>query len=491
MSRFVILLLIGGLLALAACEAEPTDLAGPAEPSQAAAEPPQRPTAEGLRSILDKNASFELASFPIGFWNYMSIGNPEQREHINEAEVQDWADAGFTLTDAPRFDYRDDDERELMQNVLDWADQRGIKLIIHDGRTWGEHLPEAVEGFGDHPAVFGFHIADEPNGDTSDRIFAAARRVKAAAPDLHPFVNLGPYNPGNEQFLGVESYADYVDAAAEQGDLDYLCYDNYVQMNPGKEGWDRYFGNLRLMRQGAWRHGIPFWTTLPSVGHFVYRCPNYDELRWQFNTAVCSGATGIQYFFYYMRYPHTNYRRSPVDVFWEKTQTYYDLRKVHRFFHKRYGDLFLRLVPTRVTFLPTAYGGGEVFTPDEVLESVKLSHDDAEALIGEFVDAEGRRYVMVVNNSTTINVYIVLAFPGDDVKLYTYGWDGQEHGGTDFSSVISAWKDGYYKAGYWLAPGQELFQRVDSELIRNSEISRRMRALQQVAPAQQPATDQP
>ena len=66
---------------------------------------------------------------------------------------------------------------------------------------------------------------------------------------------------------------------------------------------------------------MPFWNTILSVGHHAHRCPNLDEIRWQFNTTVASGANGILWFFYYVREPFQNYRLSPVDEHWDRTQT--------------------------------------------------------------------------------------------------------------------------------------------------------------------------
>ena len=315
----------------------------------------------------------------------------------------------------------------------------------------------------------------------------SVRTLQRSDPRAEPFINLGPSQPGNEEFIGVEKYSDYVDGAGGVAKVDLLSFDCYYQMHPGTSGWDIYYTNLREMREGGRRHGVPFWATLLSVGHFNYRCPSYDDLRWQFNTAVASGAQGVLYFFYYMRDPHGNYRFPPVDAFWEKTQTYDDLRIVHRAFHQRYGDLFLKLASTRTTFYPTPYGGGQAFTPNEVLKNVRPL-GDGELVIGEFVDAEGRRYVMVVNNSTTDNAYVVLTFQGTKVKLYTRDWKGHERRGLDQSARSNGVREGDFRVGYWLAPGQELFQRVDSEMIRTSAISTGIReAFAQGRPAQSDA----
>ncbi len=491
MIRNTIALLLTGSLLLAGCTRQTASAEEPAADEQAAPRAPRtEPTAEALRKILDKNASFRLTQYPVGFWNYLSISNPEHRATMTEDEVQDWADAGFTLVQGPRVNASKPGEVELMTDMLDWAHARDMKIILWDARHYNAEtgVAEIVADFGDHPAMFGLHVVDEPVGERRHFWFSEVARVRRQLPDhLFPMMNIGPHHPGNEEYIGVESYDQFIDEAAEEGNVDFLCYDNYVQMNPGQEGWDSYYANLRKMREGGWRHGLPYWSTVLSAGHWRYRRPNYDELRWQFNTAVASGAAGIQYFFYYMREPHFNYVNPPVDEFWEKTQTYWDMRKVHRSFHRRYGDLFLGLTPTRVTFIGgKAWGDGDAFTPNEILTEARMLHDGTEGLIGEFIDAEGQRYVMVVNNSTDTPAYVILGFAGgEDTKIYNYGWDGKEHEGAAHCVAVQGVKDGMRKAGYWLAPGEELLQRVDSELIRNSELSVAMRAIHE-SPAAEP-----
>jgi hypothetical protein len=122
-----------------------------------------------------------------------------------------------------------------------------------------------------------------------------------------------------------------------------------------------------------------------SVPHFVYRAPSYDDLRWQFNTSLASGAQGILWFFYYMREPHGNYRLAPIDENWDRTPAWHDLRRLHQDFHRRYGDLFLRLVSTRVAFYPKAFAGGTVFAPDDLVSDLTIDNK-------EYVDEAGVRH---------------------------------------------------------------------------------------------------
>ena len=60
------------------------------------------PAPDNLRRIIEKNQSFGLGKFPISFWNYASLG--EFGQYMDEGEVQEWADAGFTVPQSPTFD---------------------------------------------------------------------------------------------------------------------------------------------------------------------------------------------------------------------------------------------------------------------------------------------------------------------------------------------------------------------------------------------------
>jgi len=453
-------------------------LAALAAPGRAAELP------ESLRAMLQRQADLGLERFPIGFWNYTNLN--QHAEHQGDAAVEEWDNAGFTVTMTPSFDASKPDQVAHMRRMLDKAQSLGMKLILCDPRCnapgegegtvpvpadQAERIAAAVADFGGHPALFGFHIGDEPGASNNDAYFACHKITKEAAPRLHPFLNLLPWHEGAEARVGYPSWDVYLDAVADKANVDFYCWDCYSQMNPGTSGWDMYYKNLRLYREAAWRHGTPFWTTVLSVGHFRYRCPNFDELRWQFNTSICSGASGILWFFYYMREPHSNYRLAPVDEHWDRTQGYYDLRRIQKSFHRFYGDLFLRLVPTRVTFSPAPFGGGQAFAPNELVSALEPDSPNHPVLLGEFVNAEGQRYVMLVNGSTTDCTHVALTFPGEDVRVYSPRWEGGESEGGAYCADRTERLDDGLRIWHFLAPGQEAVYRVDSAALREAAVT--------------------
>ncbi len=420
------------------------------------------------RELLQKIKSFGLKKYPIGFWNYTSLR--EDGEHFTEREMDSLADGGFTLTQTPGLDPNSPAEIAHTRKLLDWAHERDMKLIPRDPRCMAESDPTgkrpkdgfmegaqaAIRDFGDHPGLFGFYVGDE---GTNDGMFECHRIQKELAPHLNPYYNLLPHFPS---FNTEEGWARYLDEFVAKCNADLLSYDCYAQMTMGTALVDDYYRNLRLYREAALRNGVPFWNTPLCIGHNQYLCPDYNDIRWQFNTSVASGAHGIIWFFHYQPRLFGNYRFAPIDEFWEKTQTFYDLRRVQRNFHRYYGDLFNRLVSTRVSFYPKAFGGGEAWTPNELVSSIWPAYDnDTPILIGEFVDAQDRRYMMFVNNSRKAIDRVKITFP-KNVKLFSWDANGQERPGGAYACEGGPQLENDGLVGWhWMAPGQEAVYRVE------------------------------
>ena len=423
-----------------------------------------------MRALIEKTKSFGLSRFPISFWSYTNL--TEHGKHMTEAEVKSWADAGFTVPQSPTFKTDNPAQMTHMHNLLRWARKYDMKLIVCDPRgyatkitnagdlkAYADSIRAAVSDFGNDPALFGFHIGDEPDADMKSSFFECYRTQKEIAPRLHPFANLLPYFRGVESRAGTDTWPHYLDEYAKKSSADLIGYDHYAQMNSGEGVIHEYFRNLKLYREAALRNGIPFWNTVLSVGHYKYRCPNQDDLRWQFYTSLAAGANGIAWFFYYMRKPHANYRMSPVDELWDKTAAYYDLRRIHTGFHQRYGNLFNKIASTRVCFVGEVYGDGEPFKQDRWISSVEC-RDKAKMVIGEFADLEGRNYAMFVNNSMVDSEFFNVSF-AKGVRAYSYDWDGAEYEGAAYcGGTVDTDGNGCLRHQLILAPGQEAFYRL-------------------------------
>lgn len=410
-----------------------------------------------LTAVLCGGFNDSLMAFPIGCWNYAPI------EVFDEAKIQEWQDVGFTLTMGPEYAPTPENVARMKQ-VLDWSQARDIKVIVCDPRPraraplppdFAQQAAAAIGDFGAHPATFGFHVLDEPDTAAFEPTCEAVRLIKQAAPKLSPFVNLLPWHPGVNGRVGYDDFSVYLDDYVKKSGVEFLCYDCYSQMNPGNSGWPMYFKNLTLYGEAARRNGIPFWTTILSVGHYHYRCPSEDDIRWQFNSAVAYGAQGILYFFFYMRQPHENYRLSPIDEFYQKTPLFDSLRRVNKGFVKRYGRLFLELKLEKAMQYPEPAAGCLAFEADAVLKSVRAD-GDRPLIVSRFSDPQGRPWVAVVNNSTGESCQAALAFQGADTRAYTMDWDARE------TPVGVEKREDSVEVTHWLAPGQMEVFRVEA-----------------------------
>ena len=398
-----------------------------------------------------------MRAFPIGFWNYVAIENQDA------SAVKDWVDAGVTLTMGPLYGAG---QADRMRSILDACQEAGIRIILCDQRSswrtlesgdkegYRAGMAQAIAELGDHPAVLGFHVGDEPGTGSFPCACQAMRIQKEMAPHLTPFLNLLPWYPGVEQRVGYARWADYLDAYAREAAPEFLCYDCYSQMNPGTEGWEMYFTNLREFQEAGARHGIPFWTTLLSVGHFRYRCPKEDDIRWQVNTALAHGAAGLLWFFFYMRTPHENYRVSPIDEHYERTETYDWLSRVCRTFLKSTAPVMTALTLSRVRHVGQAWGGTPLM--DETGLVVRAASSTGTPLIvSEFKHTGGADYVMIVNNSQTESTQATLQVRGDRPQLHAVGWLAKE-------SPVGETQVDWAGITAWLAPGQMALYRVEN-----------------------------
>ncbi|MBE6725200.1 MAG: hypothetical protein E7576_08435 [Ruminococcaceae bacterium] len=407
-----------------------------------------------------------MNKFPIGFWNYTRTGD------LGPEAVKDWADLGMTFALSP--EYYDGCDKEAMLGILDACAERDIKVIVsdHRARWWsGETAEEceaqfkaAYEDFGRHPATLGFHIGDEPTTPEKFEAAARANRIQLKiAPELTPHLNFLPYWQGQEEsILHAPTFEDWVERFTAESGLKILCYDCYVQMNPEEEGTHQYFTNLRKFAAGAEAAGIEPWTTLLSVGHFRYRVPSEDDLRWQLNTAVASGMKGILWFFVYEREPVSNYRLPPIDEFGERTETFARLSRVNRHFLHQFGDLFLRAEHLGTFHTVKSYGGYPLFEAgktDDVLTDVTCDQGLA-AVVGFFREG-GDKYVAVVNNSVKESGLFVLHVPKDTKTFERFTWNR-----TCVRLKDASWDACYYETdtelcgGDWLAPGQMKVYRI-------------------------------
>ena len=439
-------------------------------------------------------------TFPLGFWNYARL------DGIGPDPVRDWAEAGMNLCHSPRFVPGEDDPA-AMTALLDRCADNGIRLILDDPRCrWTGALSDPdgyrlrfrqmLDEFGLHPAVYGYYVGDEPGAAQMEEARAAVRLQRETAPDKVPFINFNPFyaHAGSvREHLGCADFDEWADGFVRDSGLQQLSYDHYLQMNPpdpAESGIGEYYTSLRRFMAAAKRNHIPLWVTNLSVGHFRYRCPKEDDLRWQLNTSVASGAKCVWWFFFYMRVVRINYRLAPIDEHGHRTETYEWLSRVQNTFRKQFGPLFAELIHDETFHTGRAYGGYPLLEEGRhpLLSRVSCDHG-LPGVISLFHLPDGTKYAALVNNSQTESGYFHVWYTpkvkemfrvcfdmqdteklpdGTPVSPYPYtrtAWGGVEVNcaRNDVCNGFRIGPDGIVHNAAWLAPGQMEVWRLETE----------------------------
>lgn len=407
-----------------------------------------------------------LERFPLGFWATLDAGKAPA------TQPEEWAEMGMSLTMGHQYIHGQTD-RAHFAKMLDCALENGLRIILCDSRAdahnikkLGEEgfarlLQAVVDDWGSHPAVWGVHLGDEPGAEDYSDFILAIRTLRRLAPQLQPYANLLPWFPGAEERAGADNWPDYLDRFVRDSGMAFLSYDCYSQMRSDPEALPVYFRNLKLYGDAARRNDIPFWTILLCVPHFTYRNPSLDDYRWQFNTALASGARGISWFYLYQQdIWYCNYRNAPVNQLGRKTQGYYDISDVQNIFRRTLGPVMERLQLTKVYHIGQAYGGFELFGGDDEVEY----GDDSKKMIMSYFRDEADpswRYIMLVNNSFQEDVHYTLRLRGRDVRAQELVrddiWRPME-GSLHDDGVVERTETGL-RLPHWYAPGQAVLYR--------------------------------
>jgi hypothetical protein len=295
--------------------------------------------------------------------------------------------------------------------ALDACERLGLKAIVYDPdvtpHRWdlpfdaeqaAKALPPLIKQVNGHPAVFGYHLKDEPDGGQFARLAKSVELVREQAPGKWPYINLPPG-------MG-KGYDDYLDQYVSTCHPPILSYDNYPVGQDGNFSYG-FWANIAQVRSAGLRHNLPFWTIVLSSAHLTYGEPNPATLRLQAYGSLVYGARGICYYKFISRElpildaPDLgDWRGGPLDQFGEKTQAWEWMRNMNR--------QIQNLAPTLLKLKSDeVYHVGEVPEQNHAVDAnslvTGLKAGDA-FIIGDFTHEDGSRWVMIVNKHLTHSV---------------------------------------------------------------------------------------
>ncbi len=268
-----------------------------------------------------------------------------------------------------------------------------------------ENYPDIVERMvaevGDHPALYGYFLADEPNVSLFANQVKMLELIRQAAPDKHVYVNLLP-NYAPLEAIGTQSYREYLDRFIRDYRPERLGLDYYALMH-----WkDRqklqgdYWLNLEEAREASLAAGIPLAMCTLAIPHLYYRQPTEDDLYFEVFSALLYGVQGFDFFTYFTPDSVFGYRQGPINEFGRKTPTWYALQNVLSTVHV-IADLCSKLQSSRVYHIPQvpAEKGTRPADKNTLIASFDCDPEFRFA-VGEFKHTEtGDTYVMIMNKN--------------------------------------------------------------------------------------------
>ena len=220
--------------------------------------------------------------------------------------------SALTADDTPFFplmawDYVDDEETLakmaecginsvafVPEKMLDACQKHGIKAILYDPTLAGERwdaafdadravaaLPELLKRVNHHPAVWGYHLKDEPSADMYPALGRVAEEMRRLAPGKWPYINLLP-GEGRD-------YDSYLEKFIQICQPPIVSYDRYVLFESGSQ-WPVFWTNLAQVRDAAQKYNLPFHNIFLTAAHWHYRIPTDEDIRMQVFGSLVYGA---------------------------------------------------------------------------------------------------------------------------------------------------------------------------------------------------------
>lgn len=335
---------------------------------------------------------------------------------------------------------------------LNFVEEAGLKAFVIDPRSSrydfrnvdpdnaNKNAESLTEEVGNHPALIGYYLKDEPCADEFNGLAIVSEAFIERTPNKIPYINLYP-NYANRQQLGTETYWEHVESYINIVNPPIISYDHYALMEKEalREG---YFSNLELIRWASIKYRRPFWNVVLSTAHFNYREVTEADIRFQVFTTLAYGGKGISYFTYFAPLSG-NCRMSPIDHFGRRTQTWSYLQRVN--------SMIETLAPTIMELTSIGvYHVGNVpqgCSPLPGNTLVRAIQGNGDFVIGEFVHTDGSNYIMIVNKDFQYSVSFRLSLNDPNSRIQRV------------SSYSGHFED-LVDEGDWLAPGQGVLLHV-------------------------------
>lgn len=385
-----------------------------------------------------------------GFWNYLPSNV------VDVSIVKEWKEIGCNLPMS--FVYDKDNKnctKEYMISLLDECENYGLKCLVFDTRTSfktlnkiGEEafikgVKEAKDDFYSHPAVYGFLVDDEPTMEQENDYIRAYQILNEIMPDKFHFGNLHPYFSKimDKKYGGIDERFKRVKEMVVKSGCELIAYDQYTQCyiepEDREDGINQFLIGLSKYLEIGNELNIPVYPSLLSIGHFTYRAPTDDDIKWQMNVALTMGAKGIIWFYFHHDLIDYGFKVETAPFFGtraEKTETFNIIKRQLEIFDVRYRKIFDDLDILKYQYFGKTIEEDKTFKGEENwITKFDLWKNDLFIISYGQLRSDSKKVAIITNASQ------------DKVNYFTAFFND---------------KDSY---GYWIGPGEMIVLDIEKK----------------------------
>ena len=381
-----------------------------------------------------------MAKLPIlGWW-----GIPEDKATVER--YQEARQAGFTVL------MQGASSVEKIYELLERAQSAGIKLSVFFPEIGRDNMEDAIAKLKNHPALFMWHIKDEPKYKDFETVAKTIRRIDAVD-GKHPcYVN---HIADASVSMGVPDYAAYMERMLREFRPKLISADFYpcrlsdtARAVPYRDIGNEVYVSPKWYRQLEYLSGLARRERLPlalfacDVAHnvidYVYPVPTVAMLRLQMYSNLAYGARMLQYFTYWNPYSKTplKFHESIIREDGTRSPIYDRVRQVNRELQARaFVFMEAELVSVEHTGAEIPIGTRRLGKLPPFVKSLKTP--DGGTVVAQFA---GKAFdaLVVVNRSPVREMQLNIALDPSAVRILEDG-----------SSVSAA----AYGGAYSVSPG--------------------------------------
>lgn len=301
--------------------------------------------------------------------------------------------------------------------ALDNAQKAGVKLIIKSNELTSS-TESTVKKMMNHPALFGYHIKDEPEVSDFSTLSSIVNSIEAVDQSHFCYINLYP----NWAWGNVDDYMSKLTSFLSTVHMKFLSFDHYPvrEINGVSSLRPEWYKNLEDIRKVSRARGIPFWAFGLALSHkldnVLYPVPTVGELRLQMFSNLAYGAQGFQYFTYWGIYQSV------------PTQVYSRVQTVNKSLQKL-AKIFLGADVTDVwhTGESIPYGTKQLKTMPDGISSLKTGETGA---VVSRVVKDNEVYIAIVNKDYQNKMTLDIAFTSAATAYDNEGYKSEAESGS-------------------------------------------------------------